>query len=60
MSYIANAMDNNALQELITRAIQQLAETRRQLAGDEKRLRARTAAIEEELRRRFMETLSKR
>ncbi len=57
MSYIANALDDDALQELVARAIKQLEEARRQLAGDEKRLRARTAAIEEELRRRFMEVL---
>lgn len=58
MSYIANAMDNDALQELVTRAITQLKEAQRQLAGDEKRLRARTAAIEKELRRSFMTVLS--
>ncbi|HEX6899758.1 MAG TPA: hypothetical protein VF789_08595 [Thermoanaerobaculia bacterium] len=58
MSYIANALDNDALQELVTRAITQLEEAHRQLAGDEKRLRARTAAIEEKLRRRFVKVLN--
>jgi Carboxypeptidase regulatory-like domain len=58
MSYIANAMDNDELQDLVTRSITQLKEARRQLAGDEKSLRARTAAIEKELRRRFMEMLN--
>jgi hypothetical protein len=51
MSYIASATHNGALQELVTRAIQQVE-------AAEKRLRARTAAVDEELRRRFVQVLS--
>jgi hypothetical protein len=64
MSYIASATHNGALQELVTRAIQQVEAARRQFAAGrrgkaaEKRLRARTAAVDEELRRRFVQVLS--
>jgi hypothetical protein len=64
MSYIASATHNDALQELVTRAILQVEAARRQwtagrrnIAG-EKRLRARTAAVDQELRQRFVQVLS--
>jgi len=64
MSYIASATHNGALQDLVTRAILQIEAAQRQwIAGKqdtagEKRLRARTAAVEEELRHRFLQVLS--
>ncbi|HSS48844.1 MAG TPA: carboxypeptidase-like regulatory domain-containing protein [Thermoanaerobaculia bacterium] len=64
MSYIASATHNGALQELVTGAILQVEAARRQFAAGrrdtagEKRLRARTAAIDEELRHRFVQVLS--
>ena len=64
MSYIANATHNGALQDLLTRAILQVEAAQRQWTAGrrdkaaEKRLRARTAAIDEELRQRFVQVLS--
>jgi hypothetical protein len=63
MSYIASATHNGVLQELVTQAIQQVEAAQRQsTAGrrdkaEEERLRARTAAIDEELRHRFVQVL---
>lgn len=64
MSYIATATHNGALQDLVTQAIlqveaaqQQWTAGKRNTAGKE-RLRARTAAVDEELRRRFVQVLS--
>ncbi|MFY9824097.1 MAG: carboxypeptidase-like regulatory domain-containing protein [Thermoanaerobaculia bacterium] len=64
MSYIASATNNGALQELVTRAILQVEAAQRQWAAGrrdkagEKRLRAWIAAVDEELRHRFVEVLS--
>jgi hypothetical protein len=64
MSYIANATNNGALQELVTRAILNVDAARRQwtagrrnTAADE-RLRARIATIDEDLRHRFVKVLN--
>lgn len=65
MRYIADAVHDGALQELVTRAITQVEAARRELAAGsldaagEKRLRARIAAVEEELRSRFAQVLSR-
>lgn len=58
MSYIANETNNSTLQDLVSQAIKETETAQRQLAGDEKRLRARTVDIDEELRRRFVKVLS--
>jgi len=64
MSYIASATHNEKLQDLVTQAILQVEAARRQWAAGrrnkagEERLRARTAAVDEELRRRFVQVLS--
>jgi hypothetical protein len=64
MSYIASAIHNGALQELVTRAILQVEAARRQWTADSRdtagaeRLRARIAAVDEELRYRFVQVLS--
>ncbi|HEX6899759.1 MAG TPA: carboxypeptidase-like regulatory domain-containing protein [Thermoanaerobaculia bacterium] len=56
MSFIANETNNPMLRDLVTRSITQVEEARQQHAGSS--LQARTAAIEKELRRRFVEVLS--
>ena len=64
LSYIADTTNDNRLQELVAQAITQVEARQRQLAAGsegaagEKRLRARIAAIDEELRRRFVQMLS--
>lgn len=57
LSYIARGMDDNALQELVTLALKEVEKERRQLGSGEKRLRARTSALEADLRFRFMQVL---
>lgn len=62
MSYLADAMHDGALQNLVARAITQVEAARQQFAGSqdaagEKRLRARIAAVEEDLRQRFVQAL---
>jgi hypothetical protein len=61
MRYIADALNDRALQALVVRAIAQVEAARRQLAGDaagEERLRTRVATVEEALRQRFVQVLS--
>jgi hypothetical protein len=61
MRYIADALNDRALQTLVVRAIAEVEAARRQLAGDaagKERLRARVAAVEEALRQRFVQVLS--
>jgi len=64
MSYLANATNNGALQDLVTRAIQQVEAAQQQFAvgrrgkAGEKRLKARIAAVDEELRHRFVQVLT--
>jgi hypothetical protein len=64
MSYLAGATHNGALQDLVTRAILHVEAAQRQFAAGsrgksgEKRLRARIAAVDEELRHRFVQVLS--
>jgi len=58
MSYIADATNDGVLRGLVAWAITQAETARQQLAGSEERLRARIAAIDAELRQRFVQALS--
>lgn len=58
MIYLATATNNRALQDLIAQATSRVEAASRQDASGEKRLRARTAKIEEDLRQKFVRLLS--
>jgi hypothetical protein len=64
MSYIAGVTGDSTLQELVTRALTEVEASRQQFdagrrdAASAERLRARTAAVEKDLRQRFVQVLS--
>ncbi len=64
MSYLARATNNDALQDLVTRALAKVETARRQIdcsdqgEAGEKRLRAQIKVIEKDLRQRFVQVLS--